>query len=469
MRFMKSGLSSRRDSPLSRGGPDRSDWIRLGIMGALLGFLLYLAFFQAVPPASPPLGGPPVVMEKVPMPELDPAILALAKDGSREERLVREREVLEHLLRKSLRVVPATARAMGMPEEPVPMAWVRSDPARYRGKYLFYRGTLEDLSAGREGHPIDGYLVHEGRLRTQEGDLVLFAVSLPPRSEIKKGEFVRVEGFFWKLLDAHFPVPVDKAPFLVGPEILPDALAWPPVERLDPAVMAKVRDGIVVNGVLGTTQEERQDVARLLVDSQDEPLWHLASHARHALAQMSPEQIQALPAFAHRDQWRDAEFGRMARGTPLRVMGTFIKARTLEARTNPIGAQFWTEVWIQSRDMGGRIFFVWIPKAVEGWQQNESVLMPAYYFRRHLYRTNDDKEIFAPLFVAPDLQRFAVVAHPAAAFARWALAGTGLLLIGILVWLGRRQTKDMRKFEAELVERRRRRRIATPDPATTRS
>lgn len=469
MRFMKSGLPRHGDAPPSRGGPGRSDWIRLGFMGALLGFLLYLAFFQVVPAPSTPLGGPPVVMEKAPMPELDPAILALAKDGTREERLVREREVLDHLLKKSLRVVPATARALGMPEEPVPLGWLRNDPARYRGKYLFYRGTLEELSAGREGHPVDGYLVHEGRLRTPEGETVLFAVSLPPRSEIRKGEFVRVEGFFWKLLDAHFPFPTDKAPFLVGPEILPDAIAWPPVEQLDPAVLAKVRDGILVNGVLGTAPEQRQDIARLLVDSQDEPLWHLASYARHAVAQMSPEQIQALPAFAHRDQWRDAEAGRMARGTPLRVMGTFIQARTLEARTNPIGAQYWTEAWIQSRDMGGRLLCVWVPKAVEGWQQNESVLMPAYFFRRHLYRTNDDKELFAPLFVAPDLQRFTVVTHPAAVWARWVLAGAGLLLIAILVWLGRRQGKEMRRFEADMVERRRRRRLSAADPAATRS
>jgi hypothetical protein len=144
-----------------------------------------------------------VLEESTPLPELDPEIMARARDGTRAERLVTDVEPLEHLLERSLLVTPAVARKLGMPAQPEPISRLRQHPDRYRGKYLWYKGQLELLLPPKPGHPVPGYSLYEGLLRTADGEPVLFAFSVPPAEGLAEGDWVRMEGFFLKLRDTH--------------------------------------------------------------------------------------------------------------------------------------------------------------------------------------------------------------------------------------------------------------------------
>lgn len=444
------------------------EWTRIVVMGVFLALTSFFAFFYDAASAPGDGGGPAVVTDETPVPELDEEILALVKDASRTDRLMMEEAPLAHLLEKSLLVVPSVAAKLNMPEQPIPIAKLRSDPDRYRGRYLWYKGTLEWLSRGRPGHPVRGYRIHEGRLKTPGGEPVLFYFSEEPPEGLKVGDWVRVEGFSLKLRDTNLPVKIDMAPVLVGPEIFKAYPDWKAVEKLDAAVLARVKDGVLVDGRL----VDEQDVRKMLDRSQDVPLWHLASYAMHRERTMTPQERQAFTPFVHKDQWRAIELGKVAKGTPYRLLGTFQIARTMRAKPNPLGIEHWTEVWIQCRDLGGRTIPIWIPEKLDpSWRRNMSVWANAYFFKRYVYQAEywrkirrGDREVrakvredrYAPLFVAATIHRIELsegllTNQITLLFAAIALVVTVVFLVSAL-----RDARRSRKFENERIERRRR-------------
>ena len=85
------------------------------------------------------------------------------------------------------------AQKLGLPAKPVPIDTLRDKPNQFRGRYLWYKGQLEHISQPNSGHPDPNYRVYEGRLRTVEGEHVLFAVSLPLAAHIEVGDWVRID------------------------------------------------------------------------------------------------------------------------------------------------------------------------------------------------------------------------------------------------------------------------------------
>ena len=123
-------------APSSRPPVPRGPAVKFAVLGLLLGILAYIAFFwqgptRIVDPTETP-PEPPVVEA----PTLDRAVLAKARDGSREERLVLEPEPLSYLLEKSLNVSPPVADALGRRTQPVPVADVTAAPDRWRGEWV---------------------------------------------------------------------------------------------------------------------------------------------------------------------------------------------------------------------------------------------------------------------------------------------------------------------------------------------
>lgn len=427
-------------------------------MGVLLAALVWVTFFQSSTGTN--LGsGPPIAPVQVAVPKIDQELLRTARDAEHVDRLVLEPEPFAHLLEKSIDIVPSVAEALGKPEQPVPIAYLRASPQTYRGAYLWYTGRLTNLSPGKSGHPVTGYRIHEGALETQDGETVLFRVSLAPRVQVD--DFVRIEGFFLKLRDSAANPKADMAPLLVGPELFPDYPPWDPVTELNPDVFEPIRDGIVVDGAW----VDEQDAALTLDESEDLPLWTLASYAN---AQRGGEndtlgRWRAIPAFVTKDQLDAVKRGEVEPGTPFRLLGTFVMARWFAARPNPAGIRYWSQAWVQVRDLGGKIVPVWIPRKVEGYQFNQSVEVRAYYLRRFVYELqNQDGKAFTPLFVAADLDRFS--AGPEHPMARWAKVGFATAvasLIALFFYIARRDRKASAAHEAEMIERRRRRRAKT--------
>jgi hypothetical protein len=448
------GRSRRPVLPIGEG-------TRVAFLGVLLAAFVYFVFFYE--PDAPPVDVSPVITEKTPVPSLDPAVLGQIRDATRNDRIPVEREPLAHLLEKSMLVVPAVAKALGLPDEPMPIAQLRSSAESLRGRYLWYKGVLESLETPRDGHPIKGYRIHEARIKTNDGEQVLFAFTVPPADDVRVGDWVRIEGFFMKLRDAHFPVELNQAPLLVGPELYRAYPDWKAVAALDPAVLARIKDGVRENGV----DVDLQGADVRLPHAQDVPLWHFASYAQHQRATLTPAEVAALPAFDRREQWDAIGRTQGQRGAAFRLSGIFCRAHVIEAKTNPLGIENWSEVWLYSRGFSHRPFAVWIPKHVGEWSHKDTARCVGYFFKRYVVDGGDGKPHFCPLFVAADLER--VDFNPLAASKKVGL-GLGAVTAVIIVLffaLARRDRKETTRHEDDLLRRRRRRRGAGADTPVT--
>lgn len=452
-------------SRVPRNASGRGEWFRLGVMGAVLAaFVFGFFFYDRKGESDPPPPGPVVTIERTPVPELDSKLLAQIEDATREQRLLLEPDPYAHLLEKSLSVVPAVAKALRMPAEPVPLARLRADPEQWRGRYLWYKGILKHLSEPRPTHPVANYRVYEGHIETPEGERVLFAVSVPPAQGLRVGDWVRVEGFFMKLRDMHLPVAVDQAPLLVGPELIPAYPDWKPVSQLDPTILARVDDFVSSDGAV-----VRGDTQKNIFESQDVPLWHLASYARveeERIAGLPPKEKQALPTFNTRDLWSKVFHGDVAKGTPYRLLGILKHVRIVEAKANPLGIEYWSEVWLLNRHFGVRPFVVWVPRRVDEFTLDQSLVAYGYFFKRYAYTGNDYEERgmphLSPLFVAADMHAFEVPPSEASTWLAWGGAAVVGLLVLLFFFLARRDRSESVRHEEQLVERRRRRRQRGP-------
>lgn len=426
----------------------------MAILGGLLAALVYLAFFVPTPGGGAPADMPALPPVRVEVPQLDAALLAQADDTTRIARLQQEQAPLGHLLEQSLDVGPTVARAMGMPLQPLPIQELRDHPERHRGAWLWYKGRLEELYGPRPGHPVKGYSIYEAVLRTAEGDPVMVAFSLAPGSEIHKGGWVRAEGFFLKLRDAVTPQTLDRAPFLVGRELQQAYEDWGPVTEFDPTVYSGMFDG----SMEGDRYVPGPDAYRGIDEDQDRPLWHLAAFAREQYPKLTKAQWREVPALSRIDQWEEIRQGRLAHGTPMRVLGTVARApRITVAKTNPAGIEQWTELWVQVRDIGGKPVLVWFPKALDPVAYGTGLELRAYYHKRYLYET-EKGIVLTPLFVAAELDRFVIETHPAVRDAGWIVLGLSALTI---LWLWRHSRRERRRWhdhEDEIAARRRRRR-----------
>jgi len=439
---------------LGRGGRllSVSERTRILFFGVLLAGFVYAVFFYQ--PASAPTDVSPVITEKTPVPELDRNLLAQVRDATRNDRIPVEREPLAHLLAKSMQVVPAVARALGMPDEPLPLDVLRANAEANRGRYLWYKGVLEAVDPGREGHPLMGYRIYEARIRTAEGERILFAFSVPPPADLGVGDWVRVEGFFLKLRDATYPAELNLAPLLVGPELLPAYPDWKAVAKLDPTVLARIKDGVRQDGV----DVDPQQATLRLPFSQDVPLFHVASYALHREGELTAPERASLPAFDTADQWNAAYRGEIERGQAFRLAGIFCRAHVIEAKANPLGIDHWSEVWLYCRGFAQRPFAVWLPKHVGEWSHSDTARCVGYFFKRYAVVGGDGEQHFCPLFVAADLER--VDFNPLAASRMVGLVIGVVTAVLVLVFfvLARRDRRDRLEHEASLVQRRRRRR-----------
>ncbi|MBM3973673.1 MAG: hypothetical protein FJ301_06180 [Planctomycetes bacterium] len=420
--------------------------LRFALGGAVVAALAYAIWAIEHPAAAPT---PEAPAAQVPLPTLDDATLARARDDSREQRLVLEPEPLRHLLAKAIDVGPTVAQALGRPDRMTPVATVRAVPATFRKRWLWYEGQLEQLSGPQDGHPLPGYAIYEATLRLADGEAVLAAFSLPPEAGLAVGSWVRVEGFFLKLRDLTYPTAIDRAPLLIGRSLQRDFADWPAVTQLDPAVLAKVDDSSYWPGDLAW---------HTLEEDQTEALWHLAAYARDTAATRTLADWRRIGTLNTHEVHEKLIAGQIARGTPLRVIGTLIKKSVVAAPPNPAGIEAWTVGWVQVREYGGGVLVpVWAPKRVE-WETRAQLEVRGFYYRWQAYETLRNERRRAPLFVAADLDLYDLVAdRTMQTIGTWLLV-TFSAFVALVFWSQRRDAARALAHSRDLDARRRRER-----------
>jgi hypothetical protein len=422
--------------------------IRFGILGVVVAVFAWL--WLVWQPEAPPPADPEVVMEAtVAVPPIDRAVLAQSKDATREQRLMLELEPLRHLLGHAINVGPTVAYALDMPERPVPLAELRADPDRWRGRWLWYEGVVEELNGPRDGHPIQGYSIYETTLKLADDERVVATFSIPPAPELKRGSWVRVEGYLMKLRDTTYPHDMAKAPLLVGRAIQRDYEDWGPVTELRPELLAGVDDTSFWPGTKAWHTIE---------EDQTEPLWHLAAFARDVAGKRSLAEWRQHGTLNEADVMPKLRANTLDRGTPMRVLGTLIRRTTIAAPANPAGIDAWTVVDVQVRDFGGHLIPIWIPKRATDLPNRADVEVRGLFYRWFAYEGRQGDRFRVPLFVAADLDAFHLETGRTMQGIGTALAGIVAAFV-VLVWrLQRRAARDALAHSREMDARRRRRR-----------
>ncbi|MEO6593462.1 MAG: hypothetical protein ABIP94_01770 [Planctomycetota bacterium] len=427
--------------------PPISPVLRFAFLGILLAALVF--FTMVWQPAPPPDDTISPSEATVVVPRIDQTILAQALDSTRAQRLLLDAEPLRHLLVVAIDVGHSVAAALGMPATPTPVEELQSAPDSWRGRWLWYEGVLEELAGPHEGHPISGYSIYEATVRLASGKRAMAAFSIPPNNEIRRGSWVRIEGFLMKLRDTTYPLDIAGAPMLVGREIWRDYEDWDPVRELDPKILAKVDDTSFLPG--DTTWHT-------IEEDQTEALWHLGAFVRDTADQRSLADWRRIGTLNVHDTYEQIIANKVARGTPMRVFGTLIRRSTIAAPPNPAGIQFWTVAWVQVRDFGGRLIPVWVPKRVAELPRRADLEVRAFYYRWFAYESQDNGRHRVPLFVAADLDTFHLEADQTMRQLSVGLAGAAAVLIALIWWAQRRSARQTVRHEHEMDDRRRRRR-----------
>ncbi|MFO1077644.1 MAG: hypothetical protein U1E73_07945 [Planctomycetota bacterium] len=429
--------------------------IKYGILAAFAGALAYVSFFgggRTPPPAPTP---PPI---EIAVPILDSAIVAAAGDATREQRLVIEPEPLRHLLEKAIDVGPVQASALGMPEQPMPVAEVRERIGELRGHWLWYKGELEELAGPRDGHPVKGYSIYEATIRLPGDTRAICEFSLSPDAAIQRGSVVRIEGYLMKLRDTTYPRDIDRAPLLVGREIRRDYADWGPVEALDPSLFTAMDDKDEYPGALMWHDVE---------EDQAPPLWHLAAFARDTAARRSKAEWRQVPTLNVGNAYDRFHDDKVARGEPMRVLGTLVKCRSVAALPNPAGIRFWTVAYVQVRDFGGHIIPIWVPKRVDLALRTDLEVCGLFY-RWYAYESIENLRMRVPLFVAADLDVLVLESDRTLRGVMLVIGSAiGLLMCGLMFvqWRTKRQSdRHSREMDARRKKHRERAARAAGSP-----
>ncbi len=422
--------------------------VRFAMSGLLLAGILYLGLFWE--PGTTPTHHQPATPDiVVPVPNLNHELLATARDATREQRILLEPEPYRHLLAVAMDVVPSVAAALGMPDEPVALAEVQAHPDKWRSRWLWYEGRIEDLTGPREGHPIKGRSIYEATIRLADGGHVIAAFTLPPPEDVHEGSWVRVEGYLLKLRDINYPFEVESAPLLVGRAIQRDYENWAPVTELDPRIMAQITDDNFWPG---------SPAWRSVEEDQGEPLWHLGAFARDTAASRTLADWRKFGTLNAVETHPLLMRNQIAHGTPMRLLGTLIRRQTIAAPANPAGIKHWTVAWVQVRDYAGHVIPVWVPKRVADLPERVDLEVRGYYYRWYVYETQDDTRLHVPLFIAADLDPYKLEVDGAA---RWLTGLLGTFVTGLIIlfwWIQHSWAKSSIAHQRHLDKRRRLRR-----------
>jgi len=430
--------------------PQMPSWIRYVVAGFIAACFAYAIWLlNRVEQAE---DVPDLQLEKtVTVPELDNKILAGTKDGTRKERLQVEKEPLAHLLAESIDVGPTVAAALNVPATMVPVSDLREKLDDWRHRWIWYEGKLTQLLGPRPGHPIDGYAIYEATVRLADGEAVIAAFSIPPQDGVEVGDWVRVEGYLFKLRDTTYPEKLDSVPMLVGRTMERDYEDWPKITELDSSMLEGLHDDTLWPG----------DLAMRDVDEdQSEALWHLGAFVRDTADQWDLKKWRKVEPLSVGDPYDRLINGEVERGEPMRVFGTLIRRRTIAAPANPANIRFWTSAWIQASGFGGHLIPIWVPGRVGELPMRAQLEVKGFYYRWYVYDSQQGKRYRVPLFIAPDLDQFELkTGETMQTIGIWLGSAALLLVIGLL-WSQRRATRSALRHSRDMDARRRKRRLA---------
>lgn len=386
----------------------------------------------------------PVV--RVQVPDIDAAAIeALVSDSSDEDRVLLEREAVDHLLSIARNLNPAHFVALNSRQlnESVNQELL-ANPSEARGQAFSARGWVTSL---RVRNPGSGRAkeVH-GKLALEDGSPVYFIVSEEDESFVF-GDYARVDGLFLKAFndeDPDQPGTWVQGPMLLGPKMQPSYASLGEVTTLPGGTFIEVNDDNLQTGITGIPPV---------------PLWTLMAFARdHDRSKLDWPNIRPLESELANEMLGD---GSQWRGMPFRM--TPLKVLAIWERTpgeNPARMEKITEGWISSFTWKGNAKVVRFtkPGGMGDIQAKDIITGSGFFLKNFAYELESGGLHLASMVVLDTLEKHVAAKDHSVGRIWFAITvGTGAMTI-ILFFLITRDRKRSDALNKQLAQRRRARR-----------
>lgn len=437
--------------PTRQVGMSSGEKARMVVMGIALLAMILVVWRSISPSPAPsptqPDGATPSPAQVV-LPPIDYDLLSDVADGNRSERVVLEPEPFHHLSRASLGLLQSHITELGEPTFPfAAVTGGTADRNSLRGQPFLLRGEL--LDARVVTRSADAKAEYWCRLRDDNGREYHFVSIRIPEQIFSDQNFVRTDGYFYKLYEEKREDAWHTAPLFVGPRLTPSWRALPAVSEFPTEAVALARDDRL--GMVGEPDARA--------------LWPLLGYARW-LADLQPDQLTA--AFAKAEELNSAAFEEVAtdpdrfRGKPFRIYAKVVDGWTASAGENPLRVGRVARAWIGNTGWRGSPALVVAPASLR-LQTGSSLVLDGWFLQLMGYEAQDTLRR-APVFVV------AAAAPNTGAPALWAdqlllgaaiAASATVMLIGFLILRDRRMQAAAAQRSTERRERRKQARAGT--------
>ncbi len=369
----------------------------------------------------------------------------LVRDSSSAERVLLEGPALELALETASKLREQHFEAMsGIEPTPQDLQRLVGDPASSRAVLMRLRGHVEQLEEVPSVQARPSYW--RGRLRLENGERVLFAAREVSESGVFEGSFARVDGLFLKLLRNQTDQGGIEAPLFVGSLLRRSYPKLAPVTELDASV------GM---GVVDDTIDEAMGL-------QPEEYWRLVSY----VSNLSPDSVdwERAPLLDREFVAALAEKGENYRFRPVRIPPCTVLDIWSQAQgENPLRIERLTEGWLGLQTWigptNGVVYFS-TPAAPNGIKRGDLVVANAFFYKHYAYETDRGALAIAPLLVVSSIQP-SLPPDQSAWRMMLVVFGSSLVgLVALLLFLSRRDRMRSERLDADLIKRRRSRRLA---------
>ncbi|MFT7678076.1 MAG: hypothetical protein ACI8QC_002062 [Planctomycetota bacterium] len=371
-------------------------------------------------------------------------------DASEEQRLVVNGPALRSVLRYSLALTTEHFVAMGLaPMNQDNASALQASPSEQRLDPYRARGVVTDLRE-RSTEGASGGRAWFGTLRTEDDTNVHFVVDHDPaREKVEQGSFARLDGLFLQLHRTEIGPEWVDAPLLVGRSLG----ASHPYLKLDEHLYTPALVGL---------QDDNIDVhTGVPYDAQ----WELMAKVTQDAGQIDWDNAPTLNALLLNQIF---ENGEAYRGKPFIVpISKNMDTRTVTmADDNPLHMNAVSAGWIGNYAWKGQAGLVqwvgpFVDETLHDWEGSAELISGRGLFLKNvLYEARDGNPGRVPYFVMQDIQVHTPIPDPAAAMLLRAVFGGTVFLLGLIIWLLRRERKGAVKLQEELTRRRVARRAA---------
>lgn len=380
----------------------------------------------------------------------DRAALEAVSDASETSRVTIEREPLESLFNYSMLLSAPHYASLEAPElDAEQLALIAGDTQAHRAKAFRARGfILGEVSQQR----LADHDVFVGILQLEDGGFAHFRVRNVPVITLS-GNFVRLDGLFFKQFSAEGPDGHVSGPLLVGKRILDSLPTIDTSQPVDLAILADVLDDTIAD-ISGVPQEAQ---------------WALMAHA--ASDEQKALDWSTVPELTGETMVAIFEDGTEFRGKPFRLPVSRNQASWVAAAgENPLRIDNITIGYIGNQTWKQQPLFKyiapWAKPELRHYQTSASYVKGHGYFLKNIvYEASNGKPVKAPLFVMGAVDIFVPGADQRTDALMIGVLGGSVLTVAMIWFLLMRDKRRASELREELVRRRRARRGDGEDAA----